>query len=128
MYPQYLPSGDEDDDINLIIGTGKKTRTPLSISIRRVIIDKKTEKIVVQKTEFIIDKGFDNILMIEIFAGKFAAFHDVTTLLIDSARVGRPGLIQSILEENPKIDVNAKNFKGESALISAAKYGKIICF
>ena len=120
-----MPSGDEDENINLIIGKGKKTGTALSISIRRVILDKKTEKMVVQKTEFIIDNEFDNLLMIEIFAGKFAAFHDMTTLMIDAARVGRSEMIQSILEENPNIDINAKNFKGESALISAAKSGNL---
>ena len=58
---------------------GKKTGIPLSISIRRVVLDKKVEKMVVQKTDFFIDDNFDNSLMIEIFAGKFAAFNDVTT-------------------------------------------------
>ena len=78
-----------------------------------------------QKTEFIIDTDFDNLLMVEIFAGKFVAFRDMTTLMIDAARVGRSDMIQSILDDNPDIDINAKNFKGESALISAAKSGNL---
>ena len=63
--------------------------------------------------------------MVEIFAGKFVAFRDMTTLMIDAARVGRSDMIQSILDDNPDIDINAKNFKGESALILAAKSGNI---
>lgn len=63
--------------------------------------------------------------MVEIFAGKFVAFRDMTTLMIDAARVGRSDMIQSIIDDNPDIDINAKNFKGESALISAAKSGNI---
>ena len=120
IFPHYLPAGDEDDAIELIIGRGKKGKEPLSLSIRRVILDKKVEKIVAQKNEFLIDKKFDNVLMIEIFASKVVVFHDETTLLIDAARVGRSELIASILDSSG-IDVNAKNFKGESALLAAAK-------
>ena len=65
----------------MIIGKGKKTGTPLSISIQRVVFDKK-ENILVCDSKFMIDDKFDNSLMIEIFAGKFAAFNNVTTLLI----------------------------------------------
>ena len=82
VYPNYLPFGEEDKStISIIIGKGKKTGTPLSISIQRVVFDKK-ENILVCDSKFMIDDKFDNSLMIEIFAGKFAAFNNVTTLLI----------------------------------------------
>ena len=45
------------------------------------MFDKK-ENILVCDSKFMIDDKFDNSLMIEIFAGKFAAFNNVTTLLI----------------------------------------------
>lgn len=116
----YLPAGDPEDAIELVIGKGRKTNLPLSISIHRVILDKKTEKLVAQKTEFSVGKDFDNLLMVEIFAGKLVTFHDMTTLLIDAARVGRSEIISSVCTET-ETDINAKNFKGESALISAIK-------
>ena len=46
---------------------------------------------------------------------------EISLSLKDAARVGRSDMIQSILEENPEIMINEKNFKGESALIAAVK-------
>ena len=55
VYPDYLPVG-EDDAIELVFGKGQKTKTPLSVTMHRIILDKskKQSKIVVQKTDFII--------------------------------------------------------------------------
>ena len=50
VFPQYLPAGDTDDSIELIIGKGKKTGTPLSVSIHRVVLEKKVEKMVILET------------------------------------------------------------------------------
>lgn len=126
IYPQYLPAGDEDDALSLVIGTGRKTKQPLSISVYRQVRDKKKPKMVAQNTKFQTNEDYDNILMVEIFAGKLVPFHDQTTLVIDAARVGRPEIIISILQD-ANVDINAKNFKGESALISAAKSGYNDC-
>ena len=121
MYPDYLPVG-EEDGIELTVGKGKTSKIPLTVTLHRIILDKskKQSKIVVQKRDFIVDETFDNHLMIEIFSGKIAAFHDLSTLLIDAARIGRSDLIASTLENNPDLDINAKNFKGQCALHMAA--------
>ena len=109
VFPEYLPAGDKEDAVELTIG--KSQKGPITLSIHRIILDKKVEKIVVQKTEFQTGKTFDNVLMVEIFAGKVAVFHDESNLLINAARVGKSDLIASILE-NKEIDVNGKNFRG----------------
>ena len=109
VFPEYLPAGDKEDAVELTIG--KSQTGPITLSIHRIILDKKVEKIVVQKTEFQTGKTFDNVLMVEIFAGKVAVFHDESNLLINAARVGKSDLIASILE-NKEIDVNGKNFRG----------------
>ena len=116
-----MPVG-EDDAIELVFGKGQKTKTPLSVTMHRIILDKskKQSKIVVQKTDFIVDEDFDQHLMIEIFSGKIAAFRDLSTLLIDAARIGRSDLMTSTLENHPDLDINAKNFKGQCALHMAA--------
>ena len=121
VYPDYLPVG-EEDAIELVFGKGQKTKAPLSVSMHRIILDKskKQSKIVVQKTDFIIEEDFDHNLMIEIFSGKIAAFRDLSTLLIDAARIGNSDLMTSTLENNPDLDINAKNFKGQCALHMAA--------
>ncbi len=124
VYPQYLPVGDAEDALELILGKGKKSKNPLTIPLHRVILDKKNEKIVTQKAEFLTGKNFDHVIMVEIFAGRLVAFRDNTMLLIDAARVGRSEIIAALLsqeQECSKVDVNAKNFKGESALISTVK-------
>merc|ERR1712183_956645 len=36
VYPQYLPIGDEDDSLALIIGKGKNTKMPLTLSVHRI--------------------------------------------------------------------------------------------
>ena len=116
-----MPVG-EEDKIELTIGKGKKSNIPLALSMHRIILDKskKQSKIVVQNTDFIVDETFDNHLMVEIFSGKIAVFHDVSTLLIDAARIGRSDLIISTIENNPDLNINAKNFKGQCALHMAA--------
>ena len=55
VYPDYLPVG-QDDAIELVFGKGQNTKTPLSVTMHRIILDKskKQSKIVVQKTDFII--------------------------------------------------------------------------
>lgn len=126
IYPQYLPAGDADDALGLAIGIGCKTKQPLTIPVYRQLRDKKKPKMVAQGTKFRTDEDFDNILMVEIFAGKLVPFHDQTTLAIDAARVGRPELLISILQD-ASLDINSKNFKGESALISATKSGNNEC-
>ena len=50
VFPQYLPAGDEDDSIDLVIGKGKKSGIPLSVPIHRVVLDKKNEKLVILNT------------------------------------------------------------------------------
>lgn len=50
VFPQYLPAGDIEDSIELVIGKGKKTGTPLSVSIHRVVLEKKVEKMVTLET------------------------------------------------------------------------------
>lgn len=91
--------------------------------MHRVLLEKKTEKLAVHNLEFVIDCTFDNALMIELFAGKVAVHHDETNMLLTAARVGRTDLILSALDANPDFDINAKNFKEESALVLAAKHG-----
>ena len=75
----------------------------------------------VEKNEFNVDCTFDNQLMIEIFSGKLAVFHDEAMLFIEAARVGRTNILESMLEVNPDLDINATNFRKESALILAVK-------
>ena len=105
----------------IIIGTGRKTKTAIQISMHRILLPKKLEKIVVEKNEFNVDCSFDNQLMIEIFSGKLAVFHDEAMLFIEAARVGRTNILESMLEVNPDLDINATNFRKESALILAVK-------
>ena len=111
----------EDDALPIIIGTGRKTKTAIQISMHRILLPKKLEKIVVEKNEFNVDCTFDNQLMIEIFSGKLAVFHDEAMLFIEAARVGRTNILESMLEVNPDLDINATNFRKESALILAVK-------
>ena len=92
----------EEDAIPVIIGKGQKTRTPITISMHRVLVSKKCEKLVVEKTEFDVDSAtFDNQLMINIFSGKLAVFRDEAMLFIEAARVGKTKLLESMLDTNP---------------------------
>ena len=92
----------EEDAIPVIIGKGRRTRTPITISMHRVLVSKKCEKLVVEKTEFDVDSAtFDNQLMINIFSGKLAVFRDEAMLFIEAARVGKTKLLESMLDTNP---------------------------
>jgi len=108
--------------MELVIGKGKIIPN-IAISMHRVLLDKKTEKLAVHNTEFLIDSSLENVIMIELFAGKIAVHHDETNMLLTAARVGRTDLIKSTLESKPELNINAKNFKEESALILAARHG-----
>jgi ankyrin repeat protein len=59
--------------------------------------------------------------LIEVFAGKVAAFHDETTLMMSASRVGRTEIIATAMELDPELDINVKNFRGQSAFILAAE-------
>ena len=65
----------------------------------------------VEKNEFNVDCTFDNQLMIEIFSGKLAVFHDEAMLFIEAARVGRTNILESMLEVNPDLDIKADDSK-----------------
>ena len=70
--------------------------------MHRVLVSKKCEKLVVEKTEFDVDSAtFDNQLMINIFSGKLAVFRDEAMLFIEAARVGKTKLLESMLDTNP---------------------------
>lgn len=99
--------GDEDDSLALIIGKGKTTKMPLTLSVHRILLEKafmekRKEKLIVEKYEFTVDCTFDNQLMIEIFSGKIAVIHDPSMLFIEAARVGRTfilGVYQEYIEK-----------------------------
>ena len=51
---------------------------------------------------------------------------DESSLLLSASRVGRNEIVGSLLDANPDgIDVNAKNYRGEFALLAAAENGHL---